>query len=1107
MKSKNSKRLKRAVNCFRSFRFVTVLVCFFSTAVLFAQNSKLTGVVVDESGEPIIGASVYIKGTKTGIMTDVNGTFALNAPDKSTLTISYVGYTTQDVVADAQKKLFITLKESINQLDELVVVGFGTQKKVNLTGAVSAIDSKIIENRPVSNVVQALQGAVPGLNISNTNGGMMGTNPSISIRGLGTIGQGSSGSPLVLIDGMEGDINTLNPQDVENISVLKDAASSAIYGSRAPFGVILVTTKKGKKGKPVITYDGSFRSNKPISLPEMADSYSFALFYNDMERYSGEPQFFTPEWLQRIKDFQDGKIPMNTYNGKQYPMTTIVDPANPERWASGYAAGNDNVDVFKTIYKPRTFAHEHNLALSGGSNNVSYYLSGNYLEAPGMMKLGGDTQDRIGVTAKINTKITNWLSLSYIGKFIRARYEQPSSGKGRWEYRVAAQGWPMVPVYDPNGYIFDSPSPYMEIVQAGREKNINDRMSHQFNVTLEPIKGWRIIGDYNFNLVENLRHYDRQQLFIHDVAGNPVMTDGNSYVDESFNRSNYYNANVYTEYSKEISGHYFKVLVGYQFEMLKYRTLGANRTGLILTENPTLNATSGIDQNGQTVAPGVSGGLANWATAGYFGRVNYDYKGRYLFEANLRYDGTSRFQNKNKWNLLPSVSLGWNVARERFWEDYTQYVGNFKIRGSYGSLGNQNTNAFYPTYSVMGTAMAAGNWLINGVKPNIASAPSDVNEYLTWEKIRTYDVGVDLSFLNNRLTTSFDYFIRYTNNMIGPSPKLPAVYGLSGDQIARANNTDMKTQGFDFEIAWQDRLSNGLSYNVRFTLSDAISTILKYPNNPTHNIGYANQYEGSIYYTTFNEGERYGNIWGYTTVGMAKTQEEMDAHLASLPNGGQTALLSGKENSWGAGDIMYADINGDGKIDAGSNTLNDPGDRSVIGNITPRFNFGLDLGAEWKGIDLRLFFQGVMKRDYFNQAYMFWGAGRSMWESTVLKQHLDYFRDDPEHPLGLNMDAYYPRPSTPEIWDYAMGKNRCVQTRYLQNAAYIRLKNLTVGYTLPKVWTNKIKLEKVRVYLSGENLWTGTKLTKIFDPETIDNPTNASYPLNKTYSVGISVTI
>jgi TonB-linked SusC/RagA family outer membrane protein len=1106
MKKLILKQKNRTSHYFNLIKMTVLLLCFFATTPLFAQNAKVNGVVTDKNGEPVIGASVVIKNSLRGTVTDVNGTFSLEASDQAVLKISYIGYTDLEVKADTEKRMRIILEESDNTLDEVVVVGFGTQKKVNLTGAVSTVNAKMLEDRPVSNTLQALQGAVPGLNIINTSGGGVDKQSTFNIRGIGTIGD-SKGDPLVMIDGMEGDIHTLNPQDIDNISFLKDAAASSIYGSRAPFGVILITTKKGKTGKPKVSYDGNFRSNSPILLPDMVDSYTFALVFNGVENAEMR---FSDEWLQRIKDFQDGKIPMNTFNGKQYPMTTVaVQTANGEftgDWASGYSAGVDNVNPFKELYKSSSFAQEHNLTVSGGTDNVSYYLSGNYMDAPGLMKLGGDRQDRTGINAKLDAKINDKISVSYGAKFIRSKFEQPSSGKGRWDFWLVSQGWPMLPVYDPNGFVFDSPSSYLEIVQGGRENNMNDRVYQQFGTIIEPVKNWKIFGNYNFSLTENFNHTDRQKLYLHDIYGNPQLKDGNTYVVEDVNRTNYYNVNIYSEYSKSFFEHNFKIMAGFQSELFKYRNSRVQKSGILNPENPTIESTSGLDADGKTIAPDVRGGYANWASAGYFGRLNYNYKGRYLVELNLRYDGSSRFREDKRWNWLPSASAGWNIAQETFWENLQQYVGIFKLRGSYGVLGNMNTNSVYPTYSSLPVSTSGGSWIVDGKKPNTASYPTLVSTLLTWEKIKTYNMGVDLSFLNNRLNASFDYFTRYTNDMVGPAVELPATYGVSTSEIPRTNNTDLKTQGFEVDLAWQDRLSNGLNYNVRFILSDDQTTILKYPN-PGEIIGYQNDGTGHIYYDKYYAGEKYGNIWGYETVGIAKTQEEMDAHLATLPNGGQSAFLYGKENGWGAGDIMYMDLNNDGKIDAGSNTVSDPGDRKVIGNITPRFKFGVDLGADWKGFDLRVFFQGVMKRDYFNTSYMFWGIGRSIWESTVLKEHMDYFRDDPNDPFGVNLDGYYPRLSTPENWDSVVrGKNKAVQTRYLQNAAYIRLKNLTLGYVLPKEILNKISIEKIRVYVSGENLWTGTKLAKIFDPETIDNPTSTAYPLNKTYSIGINIT-
>ncbi len=546
------------------------------------------------------------------------------------------------------------------------------------------------------------------------------------------------------------------------------------------------------------------------------------------------------------------------------------------------------------------------------------------------------------------------------------------------------------------------------------------------------------------------------------------------------------NINAYTEYSHSLeSGHNFKAMVGFQAERLSQTKFGLQRNGIIVPGLPEVDITTGLDYQGNPVTPSTNGSRARWSTAGFFGRLNYDYEGRYLAEVNLRYDGTSRFREDQRWNWFPSFSVGWNVAREEFWGDLAEYVGTFKFRGSYGELGNQNTTEWYPTYQSLSVKASDGKWLQGGILPNAAYVPALISSTLGWERVRNWNIGLDFGALNNRLTGSFDYYQRKTLDMIGPAPELPAILGLD---VPKTNNTDLKTYGFDLNISWQDRLKNGLGYGVTFILSDAQTEITRYPN-PTGTLD------------KYNAGRKMGEIWGYETIGIAKSQSEMDEHLASLPNGGQNALGT----NWAAGDIMYADLNGDGKIDNGGNKLDDHGDMKVIGNETPRFQFGLDLNADWKGFDFRAFFQGVMKRDYWQGSSYFWGVGNSgIWHSTGFVEHADYFRAEASNDLSANLNAYYPRP----IFD--SDKNNKKQTRYLQNAAYIRLKNVQLGYTLPSTLTNKIYVNKLRVFVSGENLWTGTSLANMFDPETVsggkDNNGNA-YPLSKTISFGISVTL
>lgn len=929
---------------------------------------------------------------------------------------------------------------------------------------------------PVANAVQALQGQVPGLNIYSNKGGGLNQKQSINVRGIGTIGEGSTGDALILIDGMEADIFSVNPQDIESISVLKDAAASSIYGSRAPFGVVLVTTKKGKAGKAQINYNNSFRLSSPINMPSSLDSYTYALFFNDAGYNSGWGSYnwVSQTRLQRIKDYMDGKI----------SYTTI--PLNGSNtWADGYQEGNDNIDYYNLFFKKNVFAHEHNFSVNGGTDKIQYYLSANYLDQDGTLRMGEDYSKRYTMSAKISAQLSRAVSLSSNTRFVRNDFVQPTHMNDSFFSDIGRQCWPVKPLYDPNGNLFDDHVQQMK--NGGRKTERNTWLYQQFNLTIEPIKGWRLIGDLSYRYNTQYAHEDLLTISQIGVDGVTKVRswDENSSVSESSFASDYFNVNLYTDFEKTFAkSHHLKALAGFQAEANNYRNIWAQKIGITYPGKPTINTSTGIDKDGKVIAPNVSGGHNRWSTAGFFGRVNYDFQEKYLVEANLRYDGSSRFRSDDRWGFFPSASLGWNIAREEFFQPATRIMNTLKLRASYGSLGNQNTTALYPTYTVMGTG-TSDKWLMNGVKPNIAWAPALVSYDLTWEKIRTWNVGIDIGLFNNRLTGSFDYFIRNTNDMVGPSEKLPATLGIA---VPPSNNTDLRTAGWELELMWKDRLQNGLNYSLRFTLADSRTKITRY-SNPSGLID------------SFYEGKYCGEIWGYETIGIARTDDEMAEHVGSLVNGGQSAL----GQDWQAGDIMYSDLNEDGKIDAGARTLDNHGDLKRIGNSTPRYNVGIDLSADWKGFDFRMFWQGTLKRDYFQGSYYFWGANGSQgyWFSTALKGHEDYFRNDESSPLGVNLDSYYPRPLL------NTNKNQQCQTKYLQNAAYMRLKNLQIGYTLPRKIVQKMGVQNLRFFASGENLLTITDLVKFFDPETIESGSFAhgyAYPLSRTYAFGLNIT-
>ena len=851
---------------------------------------------------------------------------------------------------------------------------------------------------------------------------------------------------------------------------MKDAAASSIYGSRAPFGVVLVTTKSGKSGRAQINYNMNMRYSTPIKMPDMANSYEFVNLFDDAEYNGSGKHLYTDEYRQFVYDFMTGK-------SDDY----IWGNGSGGKWNYDYSA--NNVNWLKEYYRNTAPSQEHNVSVSGGSDKMTYYLSANYMTQEGFMRYGTEDYDRYTITAKISAQLTKALKVDYSNRWVRTDYERPTYMNDDFYNHILRRARPVRAVYDPNGYLMSDINYIGVMRDGGRHNEQKDAMAQQLKITVTPLKNWNIIGEMNIKTDNNWNHWEQFVVYSH-YKDNPentytALTSANKdQVSEYSLKTTYLNPTVYSNYNFSLKEkHNFTVLGGFQAEIMKYRDMEGARTGLVTTDLPVLNLTTDADSYT------LKGLYKNWKNAGFFGRINYDYNGKYLVEGNLRYDGSSRFRRGNRWILTPSFSLGWNVARENFWEKLADVVEVFKLRVSYGELANQNTTSWYPTYQTLGVTTNGGKWLQNGALTSVASVPGLISTSLSWEKIKNTNIGFDFGALNNRLTGSFDYFWRKTKNMVGPGVELPAILGAT---VPSTNNTDLTTFGWELSIGWRDKVGE-LGYGVKLNISDNQTRIDKYPN-PTNSL------------SKYMAGELTGDIYGYTTIGIAKTQEEMDAHIASLPKGGQTAIGS----KWEAGDIMYADINGDGKIDNGSNTLDDMGDLKKIGNNTPRFRTGITLDAQWKGFDFSMFWQGVLKRDFDpgENSMVFWGTtGSGQWWSTSFKDHMDYFRaEDTASPLGANVNAYYPRP-------LFNNKNHKTQTAYLQNAAYMRLKNLQLGYTLPKSLINKIGLQNVRVYVSGENLLTITGLSDTMDPETagIGKQGGTVYPLSRVYSFGLSV--
>ena len=558
------------------------------------------------------------------------------------------------------------------------------------------------------------------------------------------------------------------------------------------------------------------------------------------------------------------------------------------------------------------------------------------------MDMGSDNYKRFNGTAKIGAQLARWIRMNYNMRFTRANYERPSALTNGLYSDMARQGWPVLPLYDRNGYLFSSPSPALGLKTGGQDRKETDIIYHQLSFIFEPIRNWITHVDFNYKIDNSIRHWDSQRTYNHNVAGEPVIYNQNSNVHEDEFKDNYLNFQLYTEYNKSIAEkHNFHIMGGFQCEQLRRTEFRLQRNGIIDPEKSEVDLTNGLSYQGVAITPNVNGARNQWQTAGFFGRINYNYAERYLAELNLRYDGTSKFRSDKMWKLFPSISLGWRISEENFMKNTKDWLSNLKLRLSYGSLGNQNIDNWYQTYQTIAYRAFTGYWLQNGQKTNTTSAPGLVSSLLTWEKVESYNVGLDFGFFNNRLTGSFDYFVRNTKNMVGKAPELPSILGTG---VPVTNNTDLRTNGWELQLSWNDQLANGLHYGVTFNLSDSRTKITRYPNNPTNSID------------TYIKGRYINEIWGYTTKGIAKSNEEMNAHLSTTD---QSTIGS----NWAAGDIMYEDTNNDKQINDGARTITDHGDLKVIGNSTPRFLWGIDLNASWKGFDIRAFFQGVMKRD------------------------------------------------------------------------------------------------------------------------------------------------
>ena len=1051
---------------------LTLAMLLSSSLVAWAQGTiTIKGVVTDTQKEPLVGVSIRIKGTTSGTTTNASGSYTLQGVSRNaTLVFSFIGMKKLEIPVSGRTEIDVVLEDDAKVTQEVVVVGYGTQKKVNLTGAVSSIDSKSLAARPVQNLGQALQGMIPGLNLSVGNsGGALNSTMALNIRGTGTIGSGSNSSPLVLIDGSEGDMNALAPNDIESISILKDASASSIYGSRAAFGVVLIKTKSGREGRARVSYGGNVRFSTATQVPEMMDSEQFAKYFNIAGANSGNGTVFTDEIMKRIVDYKNGTIDDKFRSGTVWNERTNAWDLYTGAWA--------NTNWFDEMYRKNVPTHEHNISISGGSGKTNYYLSGALLDQQGLIRYGRDTFKRYNLTAKISTDITPWLTISYTNRWSRDEYSRPSYMTGLFFHNIARR-WPTNPVRDINGHLIPG-NETIQMRDGGIDRNQKDRVNQQLILEARPMEGLLLRAENNYNTTYNHNHWDVLAIYSYDNKGLPRLTsreggdDGQTSVGESTWKNDYFNGRYYAEYSRIFAEkHDVKVIAGLDLEVNKYHNLSGTKKDLISNQVPTIN-TATNDK------PTLYSGYTHWATMGSFARLNYAYDERYLLEVSLRTNGSSRFIGDKRWATFPSFSAGWNIANEKFFEPLKSTVSMLKLRGSWGTLGNTEVQALYPWFLSQPVGTANSAWLVGGERLNTSNAPGIVSNSLTWERIESWNLGLDFAAFNNRLQGTLEYFNRTTRDMVGPPAPLPFTLGVGQPQV---NNATLVSKGWEAELKWRDQIGK-VNYGLRLVLSDDIQTVTQY-YNPT----------GTL--STWYSGRRMGEFWGYTTRGIAKTNDEMNEHLKSnQPAWG---------NNWQAGDIMYKDLNGDGKVNGGASTLADHGDLRKLGYNVPRYKFGFNADVTWRDIDFSFFLQGIGRRDWFdNSPYSVGATSHGQWQSVGFKEHWDFFRPEGD-PNGANLNARFPRPLFSQG-----GKNMQTQSRYVVNAAYLRIKNIQLGYTLPASLSKKIGISRMRVYTSADNLVTFTKLPKIFDPEATggDWGPGKIYPLQRTISFGLNVNI
>jgi TonB-linked SusC/RagA family outer membrane protein len=1055
------------------------------------QTGTISGVVTEVTvGNPVVGARVSVIGTQLGATTNAEGRFTIGGVPAGSHSVQArtIGFSVLERTVTVASGQTATVNFQVNRqvvvLGEVIAVGYGTQRRGSVTGAVDQITSQSLENRPMANLTQGLQGVIPNVNIRLLDGRPTQA-PRINIRGATSIGQG--GNALVLIDGVEGDPSTVNPNDVESISVLKDAASAAVYGARGAFGVLLITTKKPPRDGFSIAYETRYGQRTPtVPAGYVTDGYTYAKMFNE-SFFNFEGTF--PQNVNKTQTFSQQYLTEFEKRSKDPSLPRVS--IGPDGQYVYYASE----DWYGLLYKDKTPTVEHSLSVSRSTDKANFLVSGRYLDQPGLFRYSSDDYRMLNLRATGSVELYPWLQMNNNLMVSNRKYFNPTNigeGGGIWR-NLADEGHPSEPMLNEDGTLTWSGAYTVGDFYYGKNGSdlIRNSLRNTTGLTATILdKKLKLNGDFTFQNTSDDEERRRVEIPYSRSPGvieylGTATNDLRNLSDEG----SYLASNLYGDYQAVFADkHTVNVVLGGNYEQSTFDRLDVTRNGLIFPDAENINLALG-----QSITTG--GSYEKWAIFGGFYRLNYDYGERYLLELDGRYDGSSKFPSNQRYAFFPSASFGWRPSREPFWKVSERLISDLKFRGSYGSMGNGNiaAYAFNELFNITKSTR-----ILNGIQPQFTGAPAVLPDGLTWETVTTSNAGVDVEMLDRRLQFTGDVYSRLTTDMYTIGATLPATFGATSP---RGNYADMKTRGWETSLSWQDDFrvaSRPFGYNVRFTLSDNSSKILKY-NNPDR------------FLSDFYAGQNVGEIWGYITEGFFASDAEIAAHA------NQSLYRSHASGKIQVGDIKLRDLNGDGAINPGKNTADDPGDRVVIGNTNPRYRYGINLGANYRNVFVSSFFQGVGKQDWYPtpESNAFWGQYNRPYgfvPNWHLKPGMIWSAENP--------NSFLPRYAS-RLSNNAAGILRQAQSKYVMDASYLRLKNLQVGYELPTRFATRIGAKSTRLYVTGENLWTWSPLYKYADNIDVENATAPSdqfaspggnsgdgynYPMLRSYNVGATVT-